>query len=88
MKSINRDLIIEKIYGGQAVKANGPIMPGTWAYYDDLEVIDYDVLQAKTLFDANGVTADSEAGGNVSSDGLDIAVDLLYPDTAAHAQMG
>ena len=87
MKSINRDLIIEKIYGGQAVKANGPIMPGTWAYYDDLEVIDYDVLQAKTLFDATGVTADSEAGGNVSSDGLDIAVDLLYPDTAAHAQM-
>ena len=87
MQSINRDLIIEKTYGGQAVKANGPIMPGTWAYYDDLEVIGYDALQAKTLFDATGVTADSEAGGNVSSDGLDIAVDLLYPDTAAHAQM-
>ena len=87
MKAINRDLIIEKIYGGQAVKANGPIMPGTWAYYGDLEVIDYDALQAKTLFDATGVTVDSETGGSVSSDGLDVAVDLLYPDTEAHAQM-
>jgi peptide/nickel transport system substrate-binding protein len=87
MRSINRDLIIEKIYGGQAVKANGPIMPGTWAYYTDLEVIDYDALQAKTLFDATGATADTETGGYVSSDGLDLAVDLLYPDTEAHAKM-
>jgi peptide/nickel transport system substrate-binding protein len=87
MQSINRDLIIEKIYGGQAVKANGPIMPGTWAYYSDLEVIDYDALQAKTLFNATGVTVDPETGENVSSDGLDVAVDLLYPDTETHAQM-
>ena len=39
MEAINRDLIIEKVYGGQAIKANGPIMPSTWAYYDDLEKV-------------------------------------------------
>ncbi len=30
MEAIDRDLIIEKVYGGQAIKANGPIMPSTW----------------------------------------------------------
>ena len=87
MESIDRDLIIERIYGGQAVKANGPIMPGTWAYYNDLEVIDYDALQAQTLFSATGATLDSETNGYVTEDGLDVAVTLLHPDTAVHTQM-
>ena len=87
MQSINRDLIIEKTYSGQAVKANGPIMPGTWAYYDDLEVIDYDALQAQALFEATGVTSDSETSTNVTEDGLEIAVTLLHPDTAQHTQI-
>ena len=87
MESIDRDLIIERIYGGQAVKANGPIMPGTWAYYNDLEVIDYDALQAQTLFGATGATLDSETNGYVTEDGLDVAVTLLHPDTAVHTQM-
>lgn len=85
MMSIDRDLIIENVYGGQAVKANGAIMPGTWAYYSDLEVIDHDVLQAQTLFEATGVTLDEEGGGYKTQDGLDVALTLLYPDTTEHA---
>lgn len=87
MQSINRDLIIERTYGGQAVKANGPIMPGTWAYYADLEVIDSDSLQAKALFEATGVTLDSESGLYTTEDGLDVSLTLLHPDTAEHTQI-
>ncbi len=84
MASINRDLIIERVYGGQAVPANGPIMPGTWAYYNDLEKIAYDPVQAKSLFDATGATLDAESGVYFTEEGLEIALILLYPDTPEH----
>ena len=85
MQAINRSLIIENVYGGQAVKANGPIMPGTWAYYADLENVDYDPLSAQTLFEATGAVIDEETGNYLTAEGLRIAVELLYPDTEAHA---
>jgi peptide/nickel transport system substrate-binding protein len=84
MASIDRDLIIEQVYGGQAVPANGPIMPGTWAYYDDLEKISYDPVEAKALFDATGATLDEESGVYYTEEGLEIALTLFYPDTPEH----
>jgi len=87
MEAINRDLIIEKVYGGQAIKANGPIMPSTWAYYDDLEKIPYDLVSAKALFAASGATWDEESASYVTEEGLEIALTLLYPDTERHAQI-
>lgn len=84
MTSINRDLIIEKVYGGQAIVAHGPVMPDTWAYYDEIEQVSYDPMQAKTLFEATGVTMDEEAAAYVTEDGLEVRLTLLYPDTPDH----
>jgi len=84
MQSINRDLIIEKVYGGQAVKANGPIMPGTWAYYPDLEQINYDPNEAQSTLESLGVTYDEDEGLFTTQDGLALALTLLHPDTAIH----
>lgn len=84
MTSINRDLIIEKVYGGQAIVAHGPVMPDTWAYYDEIEQVAYDPMQAKTLFEATGVTMDEEAAAYVTEDGLEVRLTLLYPDTPDH----
>jgi len=84
MASIDRTVIIERVYRGQAVPANGPIMPGTWAYYNDLESIPYDPLEAQRLFESTGAVFDEEAGGYVSDAGLDIALTLLYPSTERH----
>ena len=85
MEAINRDLIIEKVYGGQAIKANGPIMPSTWAYYDDLEKVAYDPVDAKALFAASGATWDEDSSSYKTEEGLEIALTLLYPDTDKHA---
>ncbi len=85
--SINRSVIIENVYEGQAVPANGPIMPGTWAYYPDLEKINYDFLGAKKLFDATGIVIDDEAGVIQTEDGLEVALTLLHPDTPEHTQI-
>jgi peptide/nickel transport system substrate-binding protein len=85
LAATDRDLIIEKVYGGQAIKANGPIMPSTWAYYTDLEKIPYDLQQAKELFAASGAIWDEEASAYTTEEGLEIALTLLYPDTEEHA---
>lgn len=84
MASINRDLIIENVYHGQAVPANGPIIPGTWAYYNDLEKITYDMIEAERLFEATGVTYDADGKVYLTEDDLEVAITLLHPDTAEH----
>jgi len=87
MQSINRDLIIEKAFEGQAVPANGPIMPGTWAYYNDLEKIDFDPEAAETFFESTGVTFDEEADLFRTEEGLDVAVTVLHPNQSPHNEI-
>lgn len=84
LASINRNLMIEKVYNGQAVPANGPIIPGTWAYYDDLEKVPYDKVEAERLFKATGVSYDEDAGLYLTDEELEVAVTLLHPDTPEH----
>jgi peptide/nickel transport system substrate-binding protein len=87
MSAINRNAIIESVYNGQAVPANGPILPGTWAYYNDLEKVTYNPVEAERLFESTGVTFDEDAGIYRSEEDLDIALTLLHPDTSQHTQI-
>ena len=36
---INRNQIVSHIMQGQAIIADGPILPGSWAYYDEIETL-------------------------------------------------
>jgi len=85
MASINRNKIIEQAFNGQAVPANGPILPGNWAYYNELEQTDYDPVQAKTLFDSTGAVYSEEDALFVTESGLPISITLLHPDTTLHS---
>jgi len=87
MSAINREIIIERVYNGQAVPANGPILPGTWAYYNDLENVTYNPVEAQRLFESTGVTFDEEAEIFLSEADLEIALTLLHPDTPQHTQI-
>jgi peptide/nickel transport system substrate-binding protein len=87
ISAINRNAIIERVYNGQAVPANGPILPGTWAYYNDLEKVTYNPVEAERLFEATGVTFDEDAGIFRSEEDLEIALTLLHPDTPQHTQI-
>ena len=84
LQAINRKWIIDTIYNGQAIQANGPILPGNWAYYDGLEPVSYDPGAAqKALSDAGYVT---KAGTTEldTKDGAAVKFQLLYPDDATH----
>jgi len=87
MAAINRPRIIDRVYRGQAVPANGPIMPGTWAYYQDLESINYDLAEAQRRFEAMDVVYDEESELYLTDNGLEIALTLLHPSTEKHTQI-
>ena len=87
MASINRSVMIARVFQGQAIPANGPILPGTWAYYDDLEKIDFDPTQAQRLFEATGAIFNEEEERFESDSGLAIALTLIHPNTDKHIQM-
>lgn len=84
LASIDRELIIKNEYNGQAIVANGPILPGTWAYYDDIEPVPYDPVTAQNLLAASGATWDEENGYFVSENGIELALTLFHPDTERH----
>jgi len=60
--AINKDELIQGVLFGMGQKANGPIIPGHWAYNPDLKEIPFDPDYARRLF--------SEAGWQPGSDGI------------------
>ena len=87
MKGLNRQWIVDRILGGQAIVANGPIMPGTWAYYNGLDQMDYDVDVANNMLKEAGyvVTTTNDATIAVrQKDNTPLSFHLIYPDDAQH----
>ncbi len=58
---VNKQQIIDTIYKGIGRPANGPIVPGMWAYPADVPSLDYNPETARALLD--------EAGWKVGADG-------------------
>jgi len=82
---INRQSIIDQIIGGQGILADGPIFPGTWAFYDGTPRVEFDAERAKQLLDEAGFTISTEnASQRVSTDGTVLAFNLLYPEDEQH----
>src|ERR1051326_3611745 len=59
---VNKQQIIDTIYKGIGQPANGPIVPGMWAYSPDITSYDYNPDKAKQLLD--------DAGWKVGGDGI------------------
>ena len=85
--AINRQMIINSAYNGQAIVANGVIFPGTWAYLDSQETVDYDPEQAQELLKEEGyvVTGDTDPVRKKSDTAL--AFVLSYPDDDLHKKV-
>ncbi len=81
---INRQRIVDQLLNGQAVLADGPILPGTWAYYDGLKTQDFDPEGAKNLLIQAGYVLNSETDTVRTKDKVTLEFTLLYPDDALH----
>jgi peptide/nickel transport system substrate-binding protein len=77
---LNRQRMVDQLLDGQAIVADGPIFPGTWAYYAGIEHLGYDQQAALSLLKQAGYTIPAEGGEVRAKDGVGLQFQLLYPD--------
>lgn len=86
MLGVNRTVIVSHILKGQAIVADGPILPGSWAYYDGIEKFPYDPDAAIQLLNKEGYIF--TAGSPVrSKDGQPLTFTLVHPDDETHTKI-
>jgi peptide/nickel transport system substrate-binding protein len=85
---IDRQRMISLLNDGQATLAHGPIFPGSWAYYDGIEKIEYDPDAAIQILRSAGYTIPA-AGGSVrtNEEGQSLSFELVYPDGEKHEKL-
>ena len=84
---LDRQRIINSILNGQAIIANGPIFPGTWAYYDGLQPTQFSPETAKSLIIQAGYVLPAESGTIRKKEDAEFAFTMLYPDDEIHKQV-
>jgi len=82
MAGINRQMMIDDVLSGQGVLAQGPIMPGNWAYYSEQTAYRYDPDNARQILAGMGLSIAED--GHFLSDGALINLTLLVPDDSEH----
>jgi len=80
LMGINRRWIADRLLGGQAIIANGPILPDNWAYYEGTERIEFDLDGAIALLKKAGYTIPAEGGNVRTKDGVPLSFELAYPE--------
>jgi peptide/nickel transport system substrate-binding protein len=85
--AINRQMIINKVYNGQAILANGVIFPGSWAYLDSLTTVGYDPDQAQSLLKGQGYVVTGDTNPVRKNGDTSLSFVLSYPDDDLHKQI-
>ena len=84
---INRNAIVSRIMQGQAIIADGPILPGSWAYYDEITHFDYDPDAAMVLLKDEGYVIPAGGGEVRAKDGQFLAFALVHPNDDNHTRI-
>ncbi len=87
LSALNRPYMIDNVLDGQAIVAHGPIFPGSWAYYDTIERIDYNPLRAEEAFRAAGYSFPASGGSVRENEGLKFSFDLVHLDDEEHTAL-
>ncbi|HET9589627.1 MAG TPA: peptide ABC transporter substrate-binding protein [Anaerolineales bacterium] len=87
MLGLNRPHLVNTFLQGQAVISDGPILPGSWAYYDGIEHFEYNPDEAVNLLKGEGYVIPAEGGEVRAKDGIPLAFTLLHPDDGLHTQI-
>lgn len=84
LMSINRQRLVDTVMGGQAILADGPIFPGTWAFYEAIERIPYDPDTVVRLLKDAGYTIPAEGGSVRAKEGTAFSFEMVFPDQPAY----
>ena len=84
LTGLNRQKMIDRILDSQAIIADGPILPGTWAYYDGVQTIGYNQANATQIIKDAGYVLGGENTTIRAKEGIELRFELLYPDSEKH----
>ncbi|MEK6256962.1 MAG: peptide ABC transporter substrate-binding protein [Chloroflexota bacterium] len=84
LEGLNRQKIIAQFLGGQGIMADGPIMPGTWAYYEDTPRVNFNPVEAENKLKAAGYIIPAEGGATRVKENQILSFELVHPDTVLH----
>ncbi len=87
MLATNRPYIVNTLLKGQAVITDGPILPGSWAYYDGIEHFEYNPEESIHLLKGEGYVIPAEGGDVRAKEGALLAFTMLHPDDALHTKI-
>jgi peptide/nickel transport system substrate-binding protein len=84
---LNRNYILSAFLKGEAILADGPIMPGSWAHYDGLQHVSYDPEAAVSLLKGEGYVIPASGGSVRAKDNEALDFVLVHPNDALHTQI-
>jgi peptide/nickel transport system substrate-binding protein len=87
LRSLNRQWMIDNLLQGQAIIADGPVFPGTWAFYDKISSIAYDPEVAKRDLKEDGWVLAGETDTVRSKKDVFLKFTLTVPDTEKHKNL-
>ena len=87
MLGINRPYIVNTFLQGQAVLADGPVLPSSWAYHDGMEHFEYNPDEAINILKAEGYVIPAEGGDVRGKEGTLLSFTMLHPDDEIHTRI-
>jgi peptide/nickel transport system substrate-binding protein len=89
LRGLNRSAMIDQLLAGQAVVADSPVLPGSWAYNPSVPTLAYDPQSAGELLDSAGwVIPDGSSPGSADyvrrKGEIELRFSLVTPNDAAH----
>jgi ABC-type dipeptide transport system, periplasmic component len=87
MLGLNRSYMINRFLQGQAVTTDGPILPGSWAYYDGIEHFEFNPDESVNLLKGEGYVIPAEGGDVRAKEGTALSFTMLHPDDAIHTKI-
>lgn len=89
LAGLNRQMMVNEILKGQALIANSPILPGSWAYNAGLPTVAYDPQAASQQLDSAGWVFPSDAVPGTETyvrqkEGLPLKFTLTTPNDPTH----
>ena len=80
LMGLNRQWMIDNLLHGQAAIADGPIFPNTWAYYEGISRIEYNLDSAKKITREAGYTIPASGGEVRAREDVFFSFSMVYPE--------
>ena len=81
MNGLNRQWMVDYILQGQAVVADSPLLPLTWAFYDGVGHIGFDSDAAVSQLKVAGYVLPPD-GTTRAKDNISLTFTMVYPDNS------